>query len=808
MSGDEEDRQLRIAALRNADEILQLRQRAEQELRDAKAALERKNQELVQQREWYEVTLSSIGDAVITTDAQAAVNFMNPIAEAMTGWTMAEAAGVPLSKVFSLIDERTREPVEPPIAEVLREGRVVGLNHRTSLIGRNGAVTPIEDSAAPIKDRSGALSGVVMVFRDVTARRNAAAALNASEVRLRTIFNQAAVAIAITDLTGRFTQVNQKFADVFGYSIIELQQHTFEDLMHPADLPSAKESLVELVATEGPGLSLEKRCLRSDGIVIWTLSTIMLVADQAGRPQHLVGIVEDITERKRAEEAQSRLVAVIASSDDAIISMTLDAVVLSWNRGAQYMYGYTADEVIGSTTQALIPPDRSSEESGILDRIRKGERIEHFETKRRRKDGTIFDVSIAVSPIEDSRGRIIGASKITRDITQSKRTEAALRETDRRKDEFLATLAHELRNPLAPIRQAALISGSDTATDAQRRWSHKVISRQVHHMSLLLDDLLDISRITRGMLELRLEDTELADILEAAVETARPIIDAKRHAFTIAAPDESVQFKADPLRLAQILSNLLTNAAKYTDPGGRIQLRVECDQQNMVFAVNDSGIGIPAEALKSIFTMFSQVKSGTDRSEGGLGIGLALTKGLVELHGGRIEAHSAGPGQGCEFTVRLPRREAHMVPGAVPKTDQRVQGASRRVLIADDNQDAAETLGMLLEIEGHRVRVVHDGRSAIAAFAEFEPEVALLDIGMPQLNGYEVARHVREKLKARTVTLIALTGWGQERDKELALAAGFNHHFTKPVEPAQISEILRSLTGTPTQATEGETEPA
>jgi two-component system, chemotaxis family, CheB/CheR fusion protein len=492
---------------------------------------------------------------------------------------------------------------------------------------------------------------------------------------------------------------------------------------------------------------------------------------------------------------------VIASSDDAIISMTLDAVVLSWNRGAQYMYGYTADEVIGSTTQALIPSDRLGEETAILDRIRRGERIDHFETVRKRKDGSFFDVSIAVSPIEDSRGRIIGASKITRDITQSKRTEAALRETDRRKDEFLATLAHELRNPLAPIRQAALISESDTATDAQRRWSHNVISRQVHHMSLLLNDLLDISRITRGTLELRLEDTDVADILQAAVETARPVIDAKRHTLTIEAPDDAVQFKADPLRLAQILTNLLTNAAKYTDPGGKIQLRVECDQQNVVFVVKDSGIGIPAEALKNIFKMFSQVKSGTDRSEGGLGIGLSLTKGLVDLHGGRIEARSAGPGHGCEFIVRLPRREARILPGAVAKTDSQYLSAGRRVLIADDNQDAAETLGMLLEIEGHQVRVVHDGRSAVAAFTEFEPEVALLDIGMPQLNGYEVARYVRENLQVRTVTLIALTGWGQDRDKERALDAGFNHHFTKPVEPGQISAILRSLTGRATQAT-------
>ena len=343
---------------------------------------------------------------------------------------------------------------------------------------------------------------------------------------------------------------------------------------------------------------LEQRCIRKNGAVIWTLSTITLVKDRAGHAQHLIGIVEDITERKLAEEAQARLVAVIASSDDSIISMTLDGIVLSWNRAAEQMYGYTANEMVGKATQELIPPDRLDEEPAILHRIRRGERIEHFETLRKRKDGSVFNVSIAVSPIEDSRGKIIGASKITRDITQGKLAEAALRETDRRKDEFLATLAHELRNPLAPIRQAALISESAGATDAQRRWSHHVISRQVHHMSLLLDDLLDISRITRGTLELRPEDTELADILEAAVETARPVIDAKRHGFTIEAPDESVQFMADPLRLAQILSNLLTNAAKYTDPEGEILLRVACNDQNITFAVKDSGIGIPADALK------------------------------------------------------------------------------------------------------------------------------------------------------------------------------------------------------------------
>ena len=790
---EQEDKQLRIAALPTVEEISTARNRLEQELRDAKEALENKTQELARQRESFLVTLSSIGDAVITTDPAGLVTFLNPNAEAMTGWTSAQAAGVPLSSVFSIVNEITQEPVEYPITRVLEEGRIVGLAEHASLVRRDGTVVPIEDSAAPIRDGSGKLMGTVVIFHDVTAQRKVEAALTASDVRFRTIFNQAAIGIAVTDLTGRFEQVNQKFAEVFGYSIEELQQRTFLDLTHPSDLPDAQESFRRLVRQEFSDLVLEKRCLRRDGAIIWSLSTITLVKTSANRPQHLLGIVEDITERKLAEEAQARLAAVITSSEDSIISMTLDGAILSWNRGAEHMYGYTADEMIGHTTHALIPSDRLEEEPTILERIRRGERIEHYETVRVRKDGVSLNVSIALSPIKDSRGRVIGASKITRDITQSKRIEATLRETDRRKDEFLATLAHELRNPLAPIRQAALISMSDTATDAQKNWSHNVISRQVNHMSWLLDDLLDISRITRGTLELRLEDTELADILESAVETARPVIDAKKHAFTIEAPEDSVQFMADPLRLAQILSNLLTNAAKYTDPEGHIQLRVECEPGNITFVVKDSGIGIEAETLRNIFEMFSQVKSAQDRSEGGLGIGLSLTKGLVDLHGGTIEARSAGLGFGSEFIVRLPRKELKReTPLALPVVNAQ-QGTGRRILIADDNQDAAESLSMLLQMDGHDVRVVHDGRAAVCSFSAFKPEIVLLDIGMPGLNGYEVARLVRLEPQGRAVTLIAVTGWGQEQDKQRALGAGFDYHFTKPVEPQRIDKILRSL---------------
>jgi len=309
-------------------------------------------------------------------------------------------------------------------------------------------------------------------------------------------------------------------------------------------------------------------------------------------------------------------------------------------------------------------------------------------------------------------------------------------------------------------------------------------------MALLLDDLLDISRITRGTLELRTEMTSVAAVVEAALETARPAIDAKRHTLEISLPDNPIRLAADPLRLAQVLSNLLTNAAKYTDPEGRIRLRASRGATTLTISVADNGVGIPPGSLADIFTMFSQVKSGPDRSEGGLGIGLALAKGLVELHGGTIEARSEG--RGSEFIVRLPIRTLDPPEPKDPAASTPKGGTRRRILVADDNRDAAESLALLLKLEGHDVTVVHDGREALAAFDALEPEVALLDIGMPELNGYEVAKIVRQRPSASSVTLIALTGWGQDNDKARALAAGFDHHFTKPVEPERLMDVLRA----------------
>jgi signal transduction histidine kinase len=409
-------------------------------------------------------------------------------------------------------------------------------------------------------------------------------------------------------------------------------------------------------------------------------------------------------------------------------------------------------------------------------------------------DGRVYE---RFSKIQVIDGANAGRVWSIRDVTAQKHGEAelrqaeiALRDTDRRKDEFIATLAHELRNPLAPIRQAALISKAPAATEAQKRWSHDVIDRQVHFMSLLLDDLLDISRVTRGTLVLRMQPTELAAAVDVAIETARPLIDAKRHVLSVNLPHEPVQFTADPLRLAQILSNLLTNAAKYTDPEGQIRISASCDADQLTIRIADSGVGIGAENLPRIFDMFSQLHPTMDHSEGGLGIGLALAKGLVKLHGGTIEADSAGLGHGSEFTVRLPVRISACARAASSAAAPPATVTRRRVLIADDNRDSAETLAMLLRVDGHEVAIAHDGSAALATFGGFAPDVVLLDIGMPGANGYEVAQRIRHSGPGAHIKLIAITGWGQESDKERAFAAGFDHHLTKPVDRRQLNALL------------------
>jgi PAS domain S-box-containing protein len=467
------------------------------------------------------------------------------------------------------------------------------------------------------------------------------------------------------------------------------------------------------------------------------------------------------------------------------------------NTAAAQVMRVRNDDYIGKRVLDVLP--RAWDEPGRLDMyIEALERNTVLQTERQSAaDGNNAWYHIVASPLEGNIALWFA------DITQRKRYERELVEADRRKDEFLATLAHELRNPLAPIRQAAAIARNENATEAQKRWSNNVIERQVQHMSLLLDDLLDVSRITHGTLQLRRQPTDLQSILGAAIETARPLVDERRHQLQVDVPAE-ISVNGDPLRLAQVLSNLLTNAAKYTNPQGVIRVSARTAQDEVLISVEDNGIGISAEDLPRVFGMFAQVRSAQEHAAGGLGIGLALAKGIVEMHGGRIEASSGGTGKGSRFVVRLPELTKPIVPSTANAARANGHSANKRILVADDNRDAAESLAIVLRLEGHAVDLAHDGDAALRVFETRRFDVALLDIGMPQTNGYEVARRIRASPGGGGVTLVAITGWAQESDKADSKAAGFDHHLTKPVAPEVLIGLLAESTGRRDLASTGE----
>jgi signal transduction histidine kinase/ActR/RegA family two-component response regulator len=372
--------------------------------------------------------------------------------------------------------------------------------------------------------------------------------------------------------------------------------------------------------------------------------------------------------------------------------------------------------------------------------------------------------------------------------------EEALRDADRRKDEFLALLAHELRNPLAPIRYTLAANRKAGRTPEQQKRAEEVIERQVTHMSRLLDDLLDVSRITRSTLALKKMPTELTLVVGTALETARPILDAKHHALSLDLPKHAVRLDADPVRLAQVFSNLLINAAKYTDPGGHIQLRAAREGNEVVVAICDNGIGISADMMPRLFTMFSQADAALRRAQGGLGIGLSLVRGLVTLHGGSVEARSDGPGRGSEFIVRLPARApVEETPEVEVDTDAPMAGVGLKILVVDDSRDAADTCATLLALSGHHVQTAYTGRRALELAESFRPHALLLDIGLPDFDGYQLAAKVRAAPWGRGIILIAVTGWVQEEDRRRSFEAGFDHHLTKPIAAETVESLLQSL---------------
>ncbi|HEY4445711.1 MAG TPA: PAS domain-containing protein [Steroidobacteraceae bacterium] len=592
---------------------------------------------------------------------------------------------------------------------------------------------------------------------------------------------------------GSIQYCNKAFADLLKRPLETIVGGHMEQHVHTADQPAFSAMSHQALSASTHG---EVGLCAADGSVVPVYVSLTLVEDNG--QQSVCMVVTDLTERKRAERISSseqfvhglieRAPIGVAVVDRQLRYVLTNPVYRALSREG-LITGRSIEEVFAAAIVRIVEP--------LVRRVMETGQPLHV-PECSVPDGVESWWNISLVPLHESGGITSSVLILTEDITERKqaegrlrRSQEALQEADRRKDEFLATLAHELRNPLAPIRTAAQILGSPKVSPHQLQWAQNVIQRQVGHMALLLDDLLDIARITRGKLELKTEPVKLTDVVDSAVEAARPLLDGKHHSFKVSLPAEALILRADPLRLSQVLSNLLTNAAKYTDPGGHIELSGHVQGGSLCLSVQDDGIGMSPESLERNFEMFSQAEGASTRSDGGLGIGLALVRGLVELHGGAVEAMSEGPGRGSKFTVRLPLADSVASVAAAAETEApTVATVGRRVLVADDNKDAADALAMLLELAGHEVRVAHGGRAALSLAQTFRPDVAVLDIGMPELNGYEVAKELRREPWGSRMCLVALTGWGQDEDRQRAKDAGFDRHLTKPVDTDALEKLL------------------
>jgi PAS domain S-box-containing protein len=512
--------------------------------------------------------------------------------------------------------------------------------------------------------------------------------------------------------------------------------------------------------------------------------------------------IYDVQDAKRElRDADERTRSIVDHVLDGIITIDERGDIASFNRAAEKMFGYQVSEVLSRNVRMLMPePYYSEHDAYIANYLRTG--VAKIigtgrEVTGKRKDDSTFPMELAVSEFHLGENRYF--TGIVRDITERKRLQDELQqrvhdlaETDRQKNEFLAMLSHELRNPLAPMRNALMLLKREQLSADARAEIHGVMERQLQQMVRLVDDLLDVSRIIRGKIDLRWEELELSTIVQRAIETAQPVIEANGQSLSVALPEQPLLIRGDAVRLAQAISNLLTNAAKYSRSATPIELAARVEHDHAIITVKDRGVGIPVHLVPRLFDLFVQGEHTIARTQGGLGIGLTLVKRIVELHHGWVHAYSAGPGQGSEFTLQLPALASPSRNANASAAPEPNSGPSRRVLVVDDNVDAAETIAMILRLSGHQVLCAYDGRAALARVNEYKPDIILLDIGLPEVDGYEVARRIRSTASLRDVRIVAISGYGQDEDRRRSHDAGIDHHLTKPVD----LDALRSFVET------------
>lgn len=640
-------------------------------------------------------------------------------------------------------------------------------------------------------------------------------------------FELAASGLLQTDATGKILRVNAMFCQWLGYTPADLiQRRRFQGLFTMGGRVFYQTHWAPLIQIQGSVSEVKLDMVHRDGHSVPMLLNA-ISHRHGGQTVHEVAVMM-VTDRHKFEAelvlARRNAEAALAAREQAqqALQETTDVLGLAmrggkmgvWSRNLStnhLWFSRELEELVGVPTGGL-----SRHAGGFLSFIHEQDRLSVTEAidqalasasdyvvefRFRHASGQWRWMEGRGQAVYDPLGQPKMVYGLAIDITERKdavdqvrRINDQLSEADRRKDEFLATLAHELRNPLAPMRNVLQLLKLKNIDDPQILWSRDVMARQVHHLTHLVDDLLEVSRITQGKLELRLETVDLTAAIEDALEATQPLVEASSHQLSVQWPAQPISLNADPMRLTQMIQNLVNNAAKYTPSGGHIWITADRQGDQAVISVRDSGIGIAKEHLAGVFDMFSQLTPALDRSQGGLGIGLSLVRGLVELHGGTIEAKSDGMGLGSEFVLQLPARPfAEVLDTSFDDDNLPVTHASKRILVVDDNQDAADSLQSLLDLQGHDVMTAHDGVMALQLAQEFSPELVLLDIGLPLFNGYEVAQRIRKEAWGQSMCLVALTGWGQSQDKQKAMEAGFDRHLTKPVEPEDLHSILDTL---------------
>ena len=769
------------------------------------------------QRDWLQLTLSSIGDGVISADAEGRVNYLNPVAETLTGWLLADAAGKAVEQVFRIIHEATRKPVEQPVRKVIERGLTVGLGNHTLLIARDGSERPIDDSAVAMKDAGGNVVGVVLIFRDITERREAEHRLEWSKEFAESIVATVREPMLVLDAKLHVQSANRSFYRSFQVDAAETEGRFIYDLGNGQwDIPALRKLLEEIVPRDGAFDDFE---VEHDFEHIGRKTMLLNARHFPPRGNHELVLlaIEDITDRKRVvrklKSSEIRYRRLFEAAHDGILLVDPDTrKITDANPYMLRLLGYPRDELVGKELWeiGLLRDEEVSREA--FRSLKETGSIRYEDLPLRSKDGTQCEVEFISNVYKEDDRDVIQCN--IRDITDRMRmdeerkrhqqateasreraeaNEALLAAADRRKNEFLAMLAHELRNPIAAVQNAVAVAARSGTKEALE-WCKDVTDRQVGNFAHLINDLLDVSRITQGKIHLEKALIDATPVLHYAVEAMRPVVEERKHELLLTFTSTDLRLDADATRVEQILVNLLSNAAKYTPSGGRIQLIAGVEGNEVVFRVQDNGVGIPPDLLPRMFELFAQGDRSLARSEGGIGIGRTLVRALAELHGGTVTATSGGAGTGSEFVVRLPAAQGVAPAADVPAGGPAGSPVRRlRVLIVEDRVDTAKGMVELLKLSGNDAWIAHSGEQALIAAREHRPEVMLLDIGLPGMDGYELATRLRQEECGRDTVLIALTGYGDEQALQRSKEAGINHHLVKPVNFDALLDLIHQL---------------